>query len=197
MRAGLYDRRLVRRAIPPDEPPTGEIAGLAQLAVLPLLEDVGYLNKQFTLRGLAQLKGLATLRPAIESVTDDDLALLADMPRLRKLSLSNSRVTDAGLEHVGELTQLESLWLDGTKITDAGLPKLHSLVKLKYLYLPSNNNSTIGPGFAAIQQTGITDAGRKALEQSLPKLAFPLVHDKAQFSTMHPAYEVVGLKMGR
>ncbi len=167
-------------------------AGLAQLAELPLLEDVGYLKKQFTLRGLAQLKGLATLRPAIESVTDDDLALLTDMPRLRELILSNSGVTDAGLEHIGKLTQLESLSLGGTKITDTGLLKLRSLVNLKFLYLPENSRT--GPGFAAIQQSGVTDAGRKALEQVLPKLAFPLVRGNAQFSTMNPAYEVVGLK---
>ena len=167
-------------------------AGLAPLAELPLLEDLGYLDKQFTLRGLAQLKQLATLRPPPESVVDDDLALLAGMPRLRTLILSGAPVTDAGLEHVGKLTQLESLWLNGTKITDAGLPKLRSLVNLKHLYLPSSGTAGTGPGPAP--QALITDASLEALQQSLPKLEWPLVRDKNQFSTMNPHYEVVGLK---
>lgn len=168
-------------------------AGLAQLADLPLLEDLGYLEGQFTLRGLSQLKGLATLRPALISVSDDDLALLAEMPRLRELVLSYSSVTDAGLERIGRLTQLESLWLDHTAITDAGLLKLRSLVNLKFLYLPENGATR--SGVAINQPPGVTDAGRKTLEQSLPKLAFPLVREKSQSQKATKAYEVIGLKL--
>lgn len=167
-------------------------AGLAPLAGLPLLEDVGYLRKQFTLRGLAQLKQLVTLRPPPDSVVDDDLALLAGMPRLRELFLAKAPITDAGLEHIGKLTQLENLYLYDTKITDAGLPKLRSLVNLKHLHLPSTSTAAIGVGAAP---PPITEQGLEALQQALPKLEWPLVPAKSQFSTMNAPYEVVGLRL--
>lgn len=167
--------------------------GLAPLAELPLLEDLGYLDKQFTLRGLSQLKQLVTVRPPPESVADDDLALLAGMPRLRELILSGAPVTDEGLEHIGKLRQLESLWLNGTKITDAGLPKLRSLVNLKQLHLPSTGTAAIAMGPAP--PPPITEQGLEALQKALPKLEWPLVPAKSRFSTMNAPYEVVGLRL--
>jgi HEAT repeat protein len=154
-------------------------AGLAHLAALPSLEDVGFFAKQFTLQGLAQIKGLAIARPRPETVSDDELALLAEMPRLRTLILSRSGVTDAGLAHIGKLTQLESLWLDETAITDAGLPQLRWLANLKLLYLA---------------KTPTTEQGRAALQPSLPHLESLLVHSNVPPPTMKQPYTVVGLR---
>jgi hypothetical protein len=159
-------------------------AGLAHLKDLPLLEEIGVRPNQFTLRGLVQIKGLLVVWPRPESVIDDDLALLAGMPRLRTLLLMRSGVTDAGLAHVGKLTRLETLDLHDTAITDAGLAQLGSLGQLKNLWLAN---------------TPTTEPGREALQKALPHLKSPLVQSKARQSTVQPTmtaafYEVVGLR---
>lgn len=153
--------------------------GLKHLAELPLLEDLGYETEQFTLRGLAQLKGLISVRPRPESVSDDDLALLAELPRLRRLNLSGSGITDAGLTHFAKLTQLESLSLNETSISDVGLEQLKTLVNLKSL---------------GVYKTRTTEAGLEALDQALPKLESRLVPAKPQSMAANQYYEVVGLK---
>lgn len=179
------------KAIWLDETEVSE-AGLAHLGELPLLQDLGYFTKPRTLRELAQIKGLTALRPPPESVNEEDLALLANMPRLRELDLSQSNVTDAGLKHIGKLTQLETLSLGGTKITDAGLPELRALVNLKFLHLPYNGPA--GPGGSNVQKPGITDAGRKALEEVLPKLVVPMARGSGMSPRADDTYQVLGLK---
>ena len=54
-------------------------------------------------------------------VTDDTLALLADMTRLRRLDISHSQVTDDGLWRLTALPALRELYLTGTKVTDKGV----------------------------------------------------------------------------
>jgi len=44
-------------------------------------------------------------------------------------------------------------------------------------------------------KTRATDAGLQALQQALPKLKWPLVPNKGQFSTTSLPYDVVGLKL--
>lgn len=153
-------------------------AGLASLKELPRLEEVGSSRGQFTLRGLSQLKGLVAVRLRDTAVPNDDLALLAGMPRLETLVLSRSSVTDAGLAHVGKLTQLKSLWLDQTAISDAGLARLYSLVNLESL---------------AIADTDASIHGVESLEQALPRLEAKLNSGGSEWRPAIKSYLVVGL----
>ncbi|MBI1900341.1 MAG: hypothetical protein HYS13_04390 [Planctomycetia bacterium] len=88
--------------------------------------------------------------------TDDDLIVLARLPRLKELGvgehftgeglvhlkgnktvtslgLANCRVSDEGLKAIGELHNLRGLWLDGTAVTDSGMAHLRGLSNLNYL----------------------------------------------------------------
>jgi Leucine-rich repeat (LRR) protein len=78
------------------------------------------------------------------TVTDADLAHLADLTNLEGLYLNNTKITDAGLVHVGRLTNLKFLGLHTTFVADAGLAHLAGLTKLEELDL---------------SYTQITDAG--------------------------------------
>lgn len=153
-------------------------AGLSHLKQLPQLEDIGGSRGQFTLRGLAQLKGLVAVRLRDAEFRDNDLALLAGLPRLQSLVLSRSKVTDAGLTHVGKLTQLKSLWLDQTPISDVGLRKLYPLANLEFL---------------TIAETGTSIEGVEALERALPKLEAKLGPDEGEQRPPYKSYRVVGL----
>ena len=177
-------------------------AGLAHLRGLSDLEMISY-SEYFTLRGLAQLKSLSSLRPRSKSVADDDLALLAEMPRLRELDLSQSQITDAGLAHVGQLAQLKSLSLGQTAITDAGLTHIAKLTQLEVLTLNqtaitdaglSKLKTLIRLKFLGVDKTRATETGLKALAQSLPKLESRLVPAKPQSMAANQPYEVVGLE---
>ncbi|MGE5153865.1 MAG: hypothetical protein ACM3ST_07605 [Bdellovibrio bacteriovorus] len=63
---------------------------------------------------------VVVLQMANPDVTDETLALVAELKGLRELDLSGSQVTDAGLARLAELPRLERLRLANTGITDAG-----------------------------------------------------------------------------
>jgi hypothetical protein len=59
--------------------------------------------------------------------TDNDLAILHDLPDLRELTLMNrTKITDCGLCNLSALPRLEVLALDGTNIDGSGLGHLPS-----------------------------------------------------------------------
>ena len=60
------------------------------------------------------------LQMANADVTDETLALVAELKGLRELDLSGSQVTDGGLVRLAGLPRLERLRLANTGITDAG-----------------------------------------------------------------------------
>jgi hypothetical protein len=68
------------------------------------------------------------------SVTDGDLAPLAQLPHLRTLRLHGTAISDAALEFLSHLEQLEDLNVEGTAVTGAGLQHLKKLTGLKYLH---------------------------------------------------------------
>lgn len=177
-------------------------AGLAHLSGLSELENIES-SQHLTLRGLTQIKSLGIVRPRMKSAADDDLALLAEMPRVRELDLSQSKVTDAGLAHLGRLTQLKSLSLDQTAITDAGLEHIAKLTQLELLGLSqtaitdaglSKLKTFVNLKFLHVDKTRTTEAGLKALEQALTKLEFRLVPVQPLSMMATQPYEVVGLK---
>jgi Leucine Rich repeat len=109
-----------------------------------------------------------------DTVTDEDLKLLAPLKHLRTLYLSRSKVTDIGLNALTDLHELRELHLDDTQVTDAGLKNLLPLGELRQLHLPGT--SITDAGLAALVElpkirqlsvysTGITDAGLRHLSR--------------------------------
>lgn len=70
-----------------------------------------------------------------KEVTDEQLAIVKDMPNLVELDLGGTKVTDAGLEHLAGLTNMVRLHLEKTAITGSGLVHLKDMQKLNYLNL--------------------------------------------------------------
>lgn len=95
---------------------------------------------------------------------DSHLVHLESLTELRKLELKNdcksSHLTDKGLIHLRKLTKLEYLHLGdsggGPGITDSGLVHLKGLTNLRVLVLGNNR--------------GVTEAGLKDLQKSLPQV---------------------------
>jgi len=98
-----------------------------------------------------------TLHLTDQDVTDEHLALVAQLPKVAWLNLAGTNITDAGLQHLAEMTMLEKLHLEKTAITDSGLEQLTKLKSLVYLNLYS---------------TKVTDAGLQHLHglKSLKRL---------------------------
>jgi hypothetical protein len=94
---------------------------------------------------------------------DSHLVHLESLPDLRRLELRNdcksSHLTDKGMIHLRKLTKLEYLYLGdsggGPGITDAGLVHLKGLTNLRELVIGDNR--------------GVTEAGLKELQKSLPQ----------------------------
>lgn len=89
-------------------------------------------------------------------LSDQDLALIRDVPCLRVLQLDNAdnKLTDAGMVKIAKLTQLEHIRIRGGSIGDEGLKTLSTMPNLRMLNLP---------------QGKFTDAGLAQLKQ-MPRL---------------------------
>jgi hypothetical protein len=70
-----------------------------------------------------------------DTLDEQDLAVLTDLPYLRYLSLSGPAVTDASVHHVENLTQLKCFKLIGTNVSDAGLQFVSKLENVESLIL--------------------------------------------------------------
>ena len=88
---------------------------------------------------LANLEGVEMLDLAATPISDAGLAHLARLRGLRCLALCNTKITDNGLKHLTDFAQLQRLNLEGTLITDAGLVHLKRLTKLEFLWLANTN----------------------------------------------------------
>jgi mono/diheme cytochrome c family protein len=104
------------------------------------------LQVSYALRGdpatdndLAPLAAVASqvhsLNLAKAQISDQGLAVVAQLNNLSKLHLENSSTTDSGLTHLTGLSRLQYLNLYGTQITDAGLQHVQNLPHLQKLYL--------------------------------------------------------------
>jgi serine/threonine protein kinase/Leucine-rich repeat (LRR) protein len=114
------------------------------------------------LKSLAVFGNLQTLdlsaNSSAESLTDDGLIALEDLPTLRVLGLRTAKITDASLDRVAKLNELEGLDLEGTPVSDAGVEKLAGLSRLSRL---------------SLTRTGVTDGVTETLAKmkSLRSLA--------------------------
>jgi hypothetical protein len=137
------------------------------------------------LRGKVELDEKAKDHPVTEvdlrhsKVSDDDLALLADLPHLESLILSETTITDEGLAHFAGLTKLRHLYLFGTKITDDGLKHLKGLTNL--IMIDAGGTGITDKGlehlaglkklsFLNIPETKVTDSGFAKLKVAIPAL---------------------------
>jgi Leucine Rich repeat len=105
----------IDRLIPIDLGPRDKIVDGERHLTLTGLDRTDYADY------LRQKPDTVVLQMANADVTDDTLALLADMTRLRRLDISHSQVTDDGLWRLTALPALRELYLTGTKVTDKGV----------------------------------------------------------------------------
>ena len=89
-----------------------------------------------------------------QEFTDDDLALLDDLPRLRWLYLYDTKMTGAGFQHVSQLRHVENLVVNLTPLTDEAMPEVAKMKQLTDLHITGAK---------------ITDLGARAVAQ-LPNL---------------------------
>jgi internalin A len=136
-------------------------------------------NNKVAAAGLAQLKGLTSLRGLYldrTRMTDAGLVHLKEMTALQTLVLKGHKVTDAGLEHLKALKSLEMLTLegefyssrgatlaDGNKVTDAGLAHLQGLTNLQTLILRGIQMTSAG----LAHLKGLTSLQRLELDRTM------------------------------
>ena len=77
----------------------------------------------------------STVRVSGKRVTDDDLAMLADIPFLTWVEISAPNVTVACLEHLRKLPRLTSVRLFSSHIDGTWLTPLHRLPRLDHLLI--------------------------------------------------------------
>jgi hypothetical protein len=116
--------------------------------------------------------------------TDDDLAILQDLPDLRELTLMNrTKFTDAGLRNLSALPRLEVLALSGTKVYGSGLAHFRYPERISGLSLdnaPITDEALMHVGkmsnlkWLVMNNTKITDKGLAHLAslKSLESLQF-------------------------
>jgi Leucine-rich repeat (LRR) protein len=106
-------------------------------------------------------------------ISDDDLQLLADLPRLTRIDLIGPSFTDRSLSSFKGCKTLESLILRETEVTAAGLRQLQHASSLRRLFLIGSavNDSTLTclEAFPKLEElwldeTSITDQGLENLK---------------------------------
>ena len=92
---------------------------------------------------------------------DDDLRLVATLPKLEELNLSNTDIGDVGLAHLRGLTHLRSLALVYTSITDAGMSTIKEMHRLTKLELAGTDITDSGlahvSSLTALRELDISD----------------------------------------
>jgi sugar lactone lactonase YvrE len=134
-------------------------AGLRHLEGLVHLEQLhvhGPQGSATALPFLGRLKDLYQLDVYGAAASDQTLQQIGKLPKLRRLTLIDGGFDDEGMKHLGKVSTLEALVLDSSQVTDASIQHLAGLRNLRKLELG---------------RTHITAAGRKRLQESLPKVA--------------------------
>ena len=104
---------------------------------------------------LALFESVQQLGLSATNVKNDDLAIIAALPKLVALDLGATRVDSRGIEHLALLPHLSSLSLWRTQISDDAVPALAKMQKLRYLN---------------VVQTKMTAAGVSQLRQLRPDI---------------------------
>jgi hypothetical protein len=129
--------------------------------------------------GLSPIVNADTYKMHVPKCSNDDLSIVAKLPRLRSLGLSNTPITDQGIANLSKATRLESIWLHGTSITDRSLEYLARHRQLKNMSLHGTKITDDGlPALYSMHQLetvslsdrgGVTLKGVHALKAALPR----------------------------
>lgn len=76
------------------------------------------------------------------AVRDDQIRMLAGLPKLKKLRLWGAGITDAVFDELVELDSIVDVGLENTEITDAGLQRLEQMQQLRTVFLRRNTYLT-------------------------------------------------------
>ena len=83
--------------------------------------------------------------------SDEQMALLKNLPDLESLEVASTQVTDAGLLHLKALKRLRKLDVRGTRVSDGGLAHLAGLVGLEWLDLGWANERVTDAGLVHLR----------------------------------------------
>ena len=110
-----------------------------------------------------------------KTISDADLAVLAEVENLEMLDLSGSPISDAALKHIAGLTKVNTLNLTGTKVTGEGIKSIIDLPLFQITYKNCPDDVAVAiadiPSVKILQLDGqnLTNAGVAALAE-LPDL---------------------------
>ncbi|MBA61588.1 MAG: hypothetical protein CMJ76_04410 [Planctomycetaceae bacterium] len=110
-----------------------------------------------------------------KKISDDDLAILAEVENLEMLDLSGSPISDAGIKHITGLTKVNTINLTGTQITGEGINAIMDLPLFQIAYKNCNDDVAVAIGnittIKILQLDGpqLTNVGIAALGE-LPEL---------------------------
>jgi len=152
-------------------------AGLAHLAGMTQLEDLGLIDTRIIGDGFAHLPHLKTLSLSGSRVTDEQLSYLKNLPDLTCLYLRDTRITDAGLAHLEPLVHLVQLQLKNSPIDGSGFVHLESLPDFQVLIAEETRlNDACLTSLKTLKRlrhvslidTMVTDEGAADLQSNLP-----------------------------
>jgi internalin A len=129
----------------------------ASLKALPHLDKIEVLTLANTAvtdegcRELLRARSLVEIAIISDEITDDTLAVLAQLPSLRSLQIHHGpKIGDEGLEHLRGCTGLRELYLMETAITDRGLLAIQNLPQVWSLIL--DGTAVSDEGVAALAE---------------------------------------------
>jgi internalin A len=121
--------------------------GMRKLTELGLLESLTLRDTSISDEALALVAELQALKELMifdAPISDRGVVHLAALKNLTNLSLKGDAVGDDSLEVLSELDSLESLSMHGTGITDEGLRYVATMKNLKFLYITETKMSDDG-----------------------------------------------------
>ena len=95
------------------------------------------------LKGLSALNGLSL---TTNNASDNDLALLRELPTIELLWLSGTHVTPTGVSHLQQLAKLTQLYVSGPEVTDSSLELLSGIPQLESLGFSGTDITPHGAG---------------------------------------------------
>lgn len=150
---------------------------MPHLEGLPHLRSLDFnANPLVTDAGFSYLKSLAQLRVLNlggTRITDEGLRGLSSLHNLDTLYLWRTRVSDEGLRHLVTLPRLRVLNLWDTNVTDRGMLHIAKIQSLRKLCVGNSIRDGNGdsPYNSTSPEPGVTRAGVRLVEESLPKVA--------------------------
>jgi hypothetical protein len=144
-----------------------------------------------TMRFVAQLGRLDSLRLTGTAVTDAGLVHVKGLTGLRDIELGDTQITDAGLAHLKGLDALRQLLLFRTPITNAGLEHLKALPNLVLVDVSGTKVTDDGvielERFSNLPRPGVADPRQRALRRAMLGIPIQVIREEdSAVSTAQP-----------